>query len=97
MATLIDGLQSLNVKMYLPEKTLHTSVLSFNLDEYEPSEIGTILSEDFDIAVRTGYHCAPWIHDFLNTVDCKGTVRASISYFNTQDEVEKFIDAISEI
>ena len=55
------------------------------------------LNEDFDIAVRTGYHCAPYIHEFLKTVECKGTVRVSLGYFNTEDDVDALVDAIKDI
>ena len=57
---LIDGLQSCGCTLYLPgDGVEHTSVVSFNLPDYVAGEVGTILSEDFDIAVRTGFHCAP--------------------------------------
>ena len=84
--------------MYLPsDVSNHTSVLSFNVPDYEADEIGIILNEDFDIAVRTGYHCAPFIHTFLNTIETKGTVRVSLGYFNTEEDVVALVDAIADI
>ncbi len=78
---MIDGLKNLGCELYLPcEKELHTSVVSFNVSGYTADEVGIILSEDFDIAVRTGYHCAPYVHEFLDTKNCTGTVRASVGY-----------------
>ena len=56
-----------------------------------------ILNEDFNIAVRTGYHCAPFVHNFLSTVDTKGTVRISLGYFNTEDDVNEIIHALTDI
>ncbi len=98
MKDLIAGLQKTTVKLYLPgDKTTHTSVLSLNLPDYEPSEVGIILNQDYDIAVRTGFHCAPYIHDFLSTRDCNGTVRISISFFNSQDDINAVLQALSEI
>lgn len=98
MGKLIDGLTGHGIQLYLPaENSSHTSVLSFNIPGYEADEVGVILNEDFDIAVRTGYHCAPFIHDFLNTVDTKGTVRVSIGYFNTDDDVNALINALTDI
>ena len=55
--------------------SLVVNTILFNITGYTAREIGTILSQDFDIAVRTGYHCAPYIHDFLRTREYEGTVR----------------------
>lgn len=98
MIRLIEGLRECGAMVYLPEDGVdHTSVLSFNIPGYEPNEVGVILSEDFDIAVRTGYHCAPFIHDFLGTKDTHGTVRVSLGYFNTKGDVDTLIDAVKEL
>lgn len=98
MQKLIAGLADCGVLLYLPtEGAAHTSVLSFNVPDYEADEIGVILNEDFDIAVRTGYHCAPFIHEFLDTVKTKGTVRVSLGYFNTEEDVAALIAAIANI
>ena len=95
---LISKLNSTCAKLYLPTNLdCHTSIVSFNIEGYESSEIGTILSEDFDIAVRTGYHCAPFIHSLLNTMDFLGTVRVSLSYFNTMADIDMLIEAIDSI
>lgn len=95
---LISKLNSTCAKLYLPANLdCHTSIVSFNIEGYESSEIGTILSEDFDIAVRTGYHCAPFIHSLLNTMDFLGTVRVSLSYFNTMADIDMLIEAIDSI
>lgn len=98
MQRLVEKLKDCDVHLYLPaDLTNHTSVLSFNIPEYEANEAGVILNEDFDIAVRTGYHCAPYIHQFLKTVECKGTVRVSLGYFNTEDDVDALVDAVKDI
>ena len=98
MQKLIDGLSSRGFALYLPsDRSFHTSVLSINVPGYEADEVGMILNEDFNIAVRTGYHCAPFVHNFLNTVDTKGTVRISLGYFNTEDDVNEVIHALTDI
>ena len=98
MQKLIAGLAECGVLLYLPsDESNHTSVLSFNVPDYEADEIGVILNEDFDIAVRTGYHCAQFIHSFLNTIETKGTVRVSLGYFNTEEDVTALITAITDI
>lgn len=98
MERLIKGLREYGVNLYLPAEGIgHTSVLSFNLANYEADEVGQILDQDFDIAVRTGYHCAPYVHRFLGTEETHGTVRVSLSYFNTEDDIDSFVKAISEM
>lgn len=89
----IDG-----VKLYLPKNLdKHISIVSFNIDGYKSEEIGMILDEDFDIAVRTGYHCAPFIHKYLKDEEYFGTVRVSLGKFNEIKEIDTLINAIEEI
>lgn len=98
MARLIEGLRRCEALLYTPATGVgHTSVVSFNLPGYEANEVGTILSEDFDIAVRTGYHCAPFVHELIGTADVHGTVRVSVSYFNTEADVDALIAAVEDI
>lgn len=95
MEYLVKGLKSVGAKLYLP--THHTSVLSFNIEGYSANNIGTILSEEFDIAVRTGYHCAPYIHDLIGSHKYEGTVRVSIGYFNTKEDIDILLDGIRSL
>lgn len=98
MQQLIQGLDRPSITLYLPENlAMHTSVLSFNIQGYQANEVGVILNEDFDIAVRTGYHCAPFVHKFLDTENCMGTVRASIGYFNTEEDIHSLVNAVVDI
>lgn len=71
----------------------YAPLVSFNIGEISSAEVSTRLDEDFDIAVRSGAHCAPKTHEAFDTVQ-QGMVRASFSHFNTSDEVEKTIQAI---
>ena len=80
----IDGL-----KIY-GEKANRTSVISFNIENIHPYDIGSILDK-FGIAVRTGQHCAQPIMDHFHI---SGTVRVSLSFINTKNEVDKLIEAI---
>ncbi len=98
MEQLIDGLNSAKITMYLPSDCkAHTSVLSFNMEGYTTTEIGTILAEDYDIAVRTGFHCAPLVHKLLDTEKTMGTVRISIGFFNSEEDIAAVTKAIEEI
>ena len=95
---LIEGLKQRNCKLYLPnDLEKHTSVVSFNIDGYSANEVGVVLNQDFDIATRTGFHCAPFIHEFLKTYEWGGTVRASVGYFNTMEDIKKLLSAIDEL
>ena len=65
-------------------------------ESVHPHEAGTILQEQYEICVRVGLHCAPLAHRALGTFP-DGTVRFSLGYFNTMEEVEIAIRAISKI
>lgn len=98
MNRLIEGLKSLPVVLYTPaENVEHTSVISFTVPDYEPSEVGAILSGDFDIAVRTGFHCAPFIHELIDTKSTHGTVRVSLGYFNTENDIDCLLESLRSL
>lgn len=84
--------------LYIPDKPQKcVGILSINVEGYTPDDVASILDEEFDIAVRKGYHCAPFIHDFINSRQYNGTVRISLSYFNTKEEIEKLIEALKSL
>lgn len=67
-----------------------TTVISFNIDGLHPYDIGSILDK-LGIAVRTGHHCAQPIMDFYKI---PGTVRASLSFYNTMEEVDLLVEGV---
>ncbi|MAS20337.1 MAG: cysteine desulfurase CsdA [Leeuwenhoekiella sp.] len=67
-----------------------TAVISFNIGDIHPYDIGTILDK-LGVAVRTGHHCAQPIMDFYKI---PGTVRASFSFYNTKEEIDIFVNAV---
>ena len=69
-----------------------TSVISFNVGNIHPYDIGTILDK-MGIAVRTGHHCAQPIMDYYQI---PGTVRASFMFYNTKEEIDIFIAALNK-
>ena len=86
-----------SVTLYLPEnKDNHIAIISLTHIDYRPEELADILDNDFDIAVRSGYHCAPYVHKLIGTEDNGGTLRISIGYFNTKNDVDLLINALSE-
>ncbi|OHB82879.1 MAG: cysteine desulfurase [Planctomycetes bacterium RIFCSPHIGHO2_02_FULL_38_41] len=71
-------------------------ILSINIKGYKPAEVGAILDQSFDIAVRPGLHCAPFAHQMLGTFP-DGTVRISTGLFNTEDDINQLIKALNKI
>jgi cysteine desulfurase family protein len=71
-------------------------VLSFRVTGQSPLEIGSIFDGEFDIAVRPGLHCAPYIHRAQGSFP-DGTVRVSPGPFNTEGDVDRVAQALSEI
>lgn len=71
-------------------------VLSFNIEGKDAADIGMLLDVDFNIATRTGLHCAPLIHDQLGTSP-RGAVRMSIGPMNKSEDAEAGIEAVAEI
>jgi len=69
------------------------SVLSFVLDGYTTDEVGKALNEE-GIAVRTGHHCAQPI---LRRFGLESTVRPSLAFYNTCEEVDRFIAVIHRL
>jgi cysteine desulfurase family protein len=71
-------------------------LVSINIKGLEPGEVGAILDNTFNIAVRPGMHCAPYIHRKTGTFP-EGMVRISPGYFNTMEEIEETISALKEL
>lgn len=86
------------VHTYLPKDlNAHVGIVSFTVQDMNSEDVGTILDEDFDIAVRTGYHCAPYIHDYLNDKGKLGTIRVGLSQFTSKEDIDALITALAEI
>lgn len=73
-----------------------TPVVSFNIAGMDPAAVALELDDHFNIMARSGIHCAPSAHKTIGTYP-QGTVRFSFSYFNTQEQIAKAIDAIRKI
>ncbi|WP_295833647.1 cysteine desulfurase [uncultured Winogradskyella sp.] len=85
----LQQIESLKIYGTAKEKT---SVISFNVGNIHPYDIGTILDK-MGIAVRTGHHCAQPI---MNFYQIPGTVRASLMFYNTKEEIDLFIIALKK-
>lgn len=94
---LLEKLEKLqNVIIYKPKNNTF-GVLSINIEGYTSEELASILNDEFDICVRAGYHCAPLVHDFLETRPFNGTTRISLSYFSNENAIDVLVHAIKEI
>jgi cysteine desulfurase family protein len=93
------GLQSIeNVITYCAySKENHNPIISFNIKGFDSGDVGTMLDVDYNIACRTGLHCAPKVHIGLGTDKIHGSVRLSIGPFNTEEHIDKAISAVKEI
>ena len=96
MQRLREGLDAiLGVRSYGGAKK-SGPVLSFTLDGLKPADAAYILEGSYGIRVRAGLHCAPLIHRAMGT-DGVGTIRASVSAMNTDQDVDCLISAVREI
>jgi len=70
-----------------------TSIFSFLMGDAHPSDVGTLLNQQ-GIAVRTGHHCTM---PLMNELGISGTVRASFSMYNTEEEVAMLFAALTKV
>ena len=94
LISLLKNYENIEIVGYR-EAEEQVGVVSCVFKGYAPDEIGQVLS-DMDIAVRTGLHCSPYAHEFFGTFPA-GTVRLSVSYFTTDDELDKLKVALDYI
>ena len=69
------------------------SVCSFNVKGAHPTDVGTLLDQ-LGIAVRTGHHCAMPTMEYFGL---PGTARASVAFYNSIEEVDRFLDALDRV
>ncbi len=86
-----------NIVIYGPKNSKkRAAVISINIDKMDSGEITFLLDSEYDIATRSGIHCAPLAHKTLGTLE-QGSVRFSLGYFNTKEDIDKAIDALKDI
>lgn len=86
----LDFVEIYGPKTLIPEKI---ALVSFNLKNVHAHDVGTLLDED-GIAVRTGHHCTQLV---MRKLGIPATVRASLYFYNTRDEIDVMIDSLKRI
>ncbi|CEH31593.1 cysteine desulfurase [Aneurinibacillus migulanus] len=95
---LLDKLSEMEgVRVFGPDKDVErVGVVPFMLEGVDASELAYILDQEYNIAVRAGFHCTPLAHETAGTSDT-GAVRVSFGYFNEEEDIDILIKALQEI
>lgn len=87
-----------NIVIYsAPDLNCQAGVVSVNIQGFLCGELAAILDNEYDIAVRAGHHCAALIHKHLKNDEYKGTVRISLGYFNSFEDIDCLVDALKSV
>jgi len=73
-------------------ETAETGIVSFNIDGVHPHDAASVFDNN-EVCIRAGHHCAQLITKWLDTM---GTVRASFYFYNTIEDVLKFVESVKE-
>lgn len=95
---LVEGLKTIpGVEVFgTDDWSLRVATVPFRLETIPVADVGGILDSHFDIAVRPGLHCAPYVHKAIGTAP-EGLVRASPGPFSTEADIDQLITAVREI
>jgi cysteine desulfurase / selenocysteine lyase len=95
---LIQGLAEIpGIILYGPKDARRQcATVSFNIRGVAPSEVSLRLDEEFGVLCRVGLHCAPSAHKTIGTFP-EGTVRFSMSYLNTEEEIDSALRAVRQL
>ena len=98
-ARLLDGLQGIDhVTILGPcDAQRQVGVVSIATDGYDPQEVATMLDTSYSVQVRSGFQCAPLMHERLGTHARGGTVRFSVGAFSNSDQIDSAVRAVGEI
>jgi selenocysteine lyase/cysteine desulfurase len=95
MQRFLEGVRKMEgITLYGDFGRERTAVVALNIRDYDSGAVADALYEEFGIATRAGAHCAPLMHKALGTWE-QGAVRFSFSWFNTEEEVDKAVNALA--
>ena len=81
------------VEIHSTSSYMRSPLIDFNVKDVHSHDVATVL-DSYDIAIRTGHHCAMPLHTFLKE---NSTCRASFAVYNTFEEIDFFIDKLKEV
>ena len=98
---ILDGMRKLpHVHVYGPEDPKrHHGIVTFNIDGCHPHDIASVLDEE-NIAIRAGHHCAQPLMEYMQekcAMEFRAAARASVAFYNTEEEAERFVSAVSKV
>ncbi|MEG2195712.1 MAG: aminotransferase class V-fold PLP-dependent enzyme, partial [Terrisporobacter sp.] len=92
-----NGIKSIkDIKIFGNFENKRAAIVTFNVGNIDSALFSDELAMYHNISTRSGGHCAPLMHKAMNTVD-QGAVRFSFSHYNTEEEIDKAIEAVKEI
>lgn len=94
---LMEGFRRIpGITLYGPDVDKKVGITSIGFSAMSTAEMGQILGKKFGIMIRTGIHCAPLIHQQIGTAG-QGTLRFSVGYATTQDDITAAIQSVQDI
>lgn len=91
-----EGLTEIsNVEVYGPKPKDRVAIIPFNVGDMNPHDVALTLDASADIMIRSGHHCA--LPLTKNVIKRSGTARASAYFYNTREEINKFVSAVREL
>ena len=92
---LMDGLKQMDyIHVYgSKDPSKHSGIVTFTMEGVHPHDISSVLNEDH-VCIRAGHHCAQPLMQFLKV---GSTARASLYFYNTEEEVDRFLEVISGV
>lgn len=76
------------------DSNLRSGIVNFWVEKADHHQVAIMLDQVSNIAVRSGQHC---VHSWFNSRGISGSVRASVYFYNTLDEVDVFIESLQKI
>jgi len=94
----ISGLKDIDkVKIHGPaDAEKQSSTISISINGYDSGSLSYKLDDKYGIMTRSGLHCAPLAHKSLGTYP-EGTLRFSVGYFNTSEEIDYALDILNKL